>query len=1212
MGRWKEDLMYPRSVCFALLAVVVFAPLLVAAETPANLARDATASASETERDLTPEKAIDGNLDTRWSGIPGHNSGVWYQLDWKEPVQIGEVVIRQFDTFVFELDVQVRQPGASEWKTVQHFGKEGERLPLRVVCRFEPMRVTAMRIGNVTNGPSFNEVEVYARPFAEGIGAYPASDLRGNFIGIVTDSSGAAPVEGAEVTLSGQARGGAWEAKARSNDKGLFSAPMPLGMTGQVKVQATYTWAHSEPVSFNSAVDATGFIGNLTPRGISRKPVNLSNGKWKFSVDPPEGFWTPEFDDAAWSNISVPAHWEMEGFHSEKGIGGYRTMFLLPEGSGRLKLRFEGVYSGAEVWLNGRLVATHEGGATPFEADVTDAVKERWNLLAVRVREHTVTSDQLDHMSMYADFPLAGIFRAVSIMRVPETYVGSLEVANTFDKDYRDATMTVKVGVFNESSKPFKGKLALALTGAAAGKSEPLNLPGTDVEIAPWKRADVDLSLPVSAPKTWTAEHPNLYHLTVRLDAAGKVADEVAVTTGFRQTEVRGTELLVNGKPIKLRGTCHHDAHPLMGRAVTAELQRQDLALMRGANLNAVRTSHYPPTPELLDIADEMGMYVEAEASFCWAAQTNDLRNTPRIMQLEAELLARDRNHPSVTFWSICNESEFGYGLQRGYEWVRAADPSRPTGAATSAWLEIATLHNPISLARMDKNEKLDKPLLFDESVCVYQGIFGDVAEMWVDPGIRDYYVEPYPAIFDRFAKSKTTQGSFIWCWSDDLFCVPGRSYEYGRRLTQSHFIENSYRIPGRGIVGDAPWGVVDGWRRPKPEYWIVKRLHSPVQIKEAPVALPDVGKAISVPVENRYDFTNLAELKIRWAIGTDEGDARAAVTPRSTGVIEVTPKSEIKDGQMLALTFTDSAGQLVDTYRLPLGGEPTHVPPIEPCESSGLKLVTENTLAEPATAAIGKDFRLSLDDSTGLLRAGVVKNCPMLLEAPVLHILPTNRPLRPLPDALTWKLDRFEHQEDAGVVRMKIAGQYTGFKGEYVIEITADGQMTVTSSFENTGKEFNAREIGLRFSVPREADVLEWDRKAEWNVYPVDHIGRPRGTAAAFSRLGDARPPTWPWSQDESPMGTHDFRSTKRHIFWSGIHLADGPGVLVVSDGTQHVRASMDTERTQIHVNDWYGGTNVGWQEWLSNYGSGKTIKSGERVTSKATLKLVRGFRPG
>lgn len=1192
----------------ATLANQALAARAYAEQSPPNLAIEALAGASESYGQLTPDKANDGKQQTRWSGIPGHNIGVWYQLQWNEPLEVGEVIIHQYDTFVFELDVQVRLDNATDWLTVQHYGQPGKPLPKVVVCRFESKKVTAVRIANITNGPSFNEVQVYSRPFAGGITTQLASDLRGSFIGIVTDTWGSMPYESAAVTLSGNSKAGPWQETVHSNDKGLFTAPMPLGLTGEVRLHTLLKTPQGKELTFESQVDAAVFAYRLTPRQARQNPKDL-RGKWKFMPDPPENFWRSDFDDRDWAQIVVPSHWEMEGFHSDAGIGGYRLQLPAPTDGGRTKLCFEGVYSGAEVWVNGQLVATHEGGATPFEVDITDVVHKENNLLALRVNEHTITSDDLDHMSLYAYFPLAGIMRPVYLFTVPQVHIGDLHVTTTFDEDYRDAKMAVRACVLNESSQTFRGDITLHLAGPLPQEEQVALAKPTPVEIGPWKSAEVEMLLQVTTPKKWDAEHPNLYLLSARLLTGRRVVNDVTMRTGFRQTEIRASEILINGKPVKLRGTCHHDSHPLMGRAVNAELTRKDLDLMKNANLNSVRTSHYPPLPELLDIADEIGLYVEDEASFCWANGTNDLRRTPRIIQLTAELLARDRNHPSVAFWSICNESQFGYGFQRSHEWVRSADPSRPTSAGLSAWLEIATLHNPLAISRIDEHEKLTQPMIFDESLCIYQGIFNDVAEMWVDPGMRDYYAQPQPAIYDRFMKSKATQGSYIWCWSDDIFCVPGRGYEYGRGTTRSHFLENSYRVPGRGIVGDAPWGVVDGWRRLKPEYWITKKLHSPVKVKESPLPIPAQGEPIRIPVENQYDFTNLSELRIHWAIGDDQGQTHTNVPPRSVGTLEIQAPRRLKEGEILTLKFEDSHGRLVDTYRLPLGKEPPHVPPYEKCTPETLRIWDEASLSGACTTFAGKDFQLAFDHGSGFLRRGVANTQPLLLEMPTLHLLPTARPLQPLPDRIDWKLEKLDIKREGENVVVTINGAHKDFQGGYELTITPSGRLLIESSFEYTGEEFLAREIGLRFSVPTECSVLEWDRKGEWSVYPPDHIGRPRGTAPAFPENPDPNHPSRPWSQDISPMGSNDFRSTKRNIYWAAIHCPAGPGVLVESDASQHLRAFVETDRISVHVNDWFGGTNVGWWEWTHNYGKGRLVTKGDRITSKLNLRIVPAF---
>ena len=192
---------------------------------PTNLALALKASASETLDDLTPEKAIDGKQDTRWSGIPGHNEGVWFQLDWKEPVEVGEVVVHQYDTFAMEWDVQVREENSSEWRTIRHFGKPGEKLPKVVTCNFSPLKIIALRIGNITNGPSFNEVAglrpALRRRRRDQRGfrsARPFSRHRLRPVGRLAHRR-------RQVTLSGKSKGGPWQTSATERRQGPVLPP---------------------------------------------------------------------------------------------------------------------------------------------------------------------------------------------------------------------------------------------------------------------------------------------------------------------------------------------------------------------------------------------------------------------------------------------------------------------------------------------------------------------------------------------------------------------------------------------------------------------------------------------------------------------------------------------------------------------------------------------------------------------------------------------------------------------------------------------------------------------------------------------------------------------------------------------------------------------------------------------------------------------------
>jgi beta-galactosidase len=1172
-----------------------------------NIARSARVETSASFQWTEQVGPVAGARESSWSQGPGGAEPGWIQLSWDAPVNLREIVVHQKTSEIAALTVSLRGPGTDGWETVGRLDGKGRRLARTVPCVFSERAVTGVRVEGVSGQASIRSIEAFAA-------ALPpvttlASDANGTFIGMVSDGYGFSPMNGALVSLRGRAASGVWKASVKSDDAGLFFLPMPVGLAGTVQV-VTEAGHHA----VKSTVRAEDFQYGLTPRSHGEKALPLNDG-WRFSCDPPPGFQDPGFDDRAWSPINVPAHFIMEGFDSLDGIGGYRLRFTAPESAGRLKLLFEGVYSGAEVWLNGARIAYHEGGALPFEVDVTDTARRGRNLLALRVTEHTVTSDRLDRMSFYANFPLAGIMRGVSLVSRPCAHVGAISIETVFDRRWEDATISARVGLVNESSEHAEISLSARLENPK-GVLVPHEMAPRDVAAAAWGRVDVDLAIPVTRPLKWDAEHPNLYLLTLELRQGGRLVQRLRQRIGFRQTDIDGSRILINGRPVKIRGTCRHDAHPLMGRAITPELARKDIEMIKSANLNSVRTSHYPPVSAVLDHADEIGIYVEDEGSFCWAEDTDDLRLTPRIMQMNAELLARDRNHPSVFMWSVCNESNFGYGFRCSHAWVRAADPRRPTSAATGADLEIATLHNPISIARIRKQESTTAPLLFDEAWCVYQGIFGDIAEMWVDPGIRDYYAQPLPGIYEAMMKSRVTQGSQIWCWGDDIFCVPHRGLEYGRGMTKSHFIEHAYQLPDRGLCGDAPWGVVDGWRRPKPEYWIVRKLFSPVRVRETRL-MPAKDGTLRIPVRNDFDFTDLSELSFSWKLGSETGTARAAARPHATGALLITPKRRPTAGAALALTVRDGAGRVLDEYLVPVGAAaPRAARQTSPhgAARSPVAVREENSLSTRSVQVVNNVFDMSFaiqdpayyDHGGGHLRRCVAYGRPILLEAPQVHVLPTGAPTRPAPDRLSWQVRSLASERRGNAVVVRIAGAYDLFDAEYLWIIAPDGRITVESRATWKGEQMRAREIGVRFSVPLPCDCLAWSRNAEWAVYPDDHIGRPRGRARAFASHGAGVPPRWPWGEDQTPMGTNDFRGTKRHIRQASIGYEQGPGVVILSDGTQHVRAMVETDRISVHVLDWYGGTATRLEEWRLNYGDGRLLERGQVLETTLRLQLV------
>lgn len=1197
-----------------VLVFCLFASLLrsaVLCAQPENLARKAVASfdsgsgdssvqVSDPQDRANPTRLNDGNPDTEWrlSSPPRAEASV--VLAWPHAITFREVLVRQGErSKLSRIAFEVRRDG--KWELIKAFSGDASPLPAVILLSGAARIADALRLTAFDGIPHIGEIEVYEGPNPPVIEL--GGDARGHIIGVLTDAWGAGPIGGTSVTLTGRSGRGPWKAVVLTDASGSFSVAAPAGLTGPL--QAT---ARLGPQPILKQVDASDLSLALTPKDERHEGWSL-NGPWRFAVDPPEDFIRADFDDSGWGTIPVPAHWEMEGHRPRTGVAGYRRSVGVPSAwiNRRIKIRFDGVYSGAEVWLNGKRLGGHEGGFTPFEVDGTTAAREGENILALRVRAESRAST-LDNMSLYADFGLGGIMRGVTVFSVPNVHLERFQATPAFDSEFRNANLVVDTKLLNASpAGVVRGELRWELEGPD-GAPIPLESRPTSFSLRSWEHEERSITLAVQNPLHWEAEHPRLYRLTARVFVGGREIERVSRRVGFRQVEVRGTKILINGIPVKLRGTCHHDSHPLMGRAVTPELTRQDLELIKAANLNALRTSHYPAIPELYDLADEMGLYVEDEAPFCWVGQSHDLRLAPLVTQLTAEMLERDRSHPSVIFWSLANESRWGPVFERSLEHVKRFDPSRPVSAATTKNLDIATLHNPLSVARIRENSNLKTPLIFDESLCIFQGIWNDAGEMWRDPGYRDYWVSPLIAAWEEVLTSEVTQGSMIWAWSDDLFSVPARGSEHGRGATRMHDVDRLYRVPGRGVLGDAPWGVVDGWRRLKPEYWHVKKLHSPVRILSLVVPIPPQGEPVRLAIQNRHEFSNLSELTMRWQLGDAQGELHPDIPPQQKAEVEVPLRGTIPPGSELLVQFLTRDGRIVDEERVRLG---EGIAPGGPAERHpDLSIREERMLAGKFLTIGGGDFEIAFDKDEGAIKRWVARGEQILYETPNLHILPIDATLSEMPNPWTWKLRQpLALARDGGDLLVTAHGSYREAEGELQYRISPSGELQIRYDLTYTGPALAAREIGVRFAVPPWFDTLEWQRRGEWTTYPEDHVGRNKGSARAHQGSPVQVPPTGPFAWDDSPMGTNDFRSTKRNFESASISTVDGLGIYVQSDGSQHLRASVETDRIAVHVNDWFGGTGaIAWGEWYLNYGKGKEIKAGDRLTGTVRLRFRAG----
>ncbi len=1192
-----------------------------------NLARKARISVSSTRDPYVKEQAIDGDMTTSWSTAWGETSGQWLRLDWDEPQQMAGVVLYQTGRYVQSVDVQVDINGT--WKTVGSTGS-GTAPPILICIPFEQVTGKSMKL-NFAGGAAFFDVEVCRDSAAmqqatDGVHnpeVFVAGDTRGGLIGVVSGDSGLRGLREANVKVTGSGPLGPWHREARTGENGLFRIALPPAVTGAIQVTVDKGDVHA-----GTTVDSTDISQRLTPLPVDRVHRISLSGQWDFAVDPPQDF--PSKGSVNWSKIKVPAHWEMEGFTAETGRAVYHRAFDIPRewADKRIQLRTDAVYSHADVWVNGKRVGGHEGGATPFELDITDAARPgESNEITVLVTARS-KAGSIDNASFFAYFELAGIWQPIEVFCVEPTFVSHCAIDTTFDAGYRDANLAVDLDVRNDQAKPVKDALLKLRLFDPKGREVRLEGLSTHVSLDPWDRKSVRLGANIPAPQQWNAEQPRLYRLVAELSTLGQEKRVVEQRFGFRQIEVKGRTVTLNGKPLKLRGVTRLEAHPLTGRALTPDVNRLDAEMIKAANFNAVRACIFPPHPDFLDCTDDKGLYIENEGPSCWGGNVDDLRFVPLYMGIMSEFVERDRNHPSVIDWSICNESSFGPVFAMSARLVKETDPSR---LVTASWddgsLAVGTMHHPITLDRIrETTAGWSRPAFFDEVITVFHGWEDLALFLDIDPGMRDYWVVGLPEIERAINAGENQLGAMQFAWCDDAFLVPGRQIGCWRRdQPPIRYTESVYKLPGRGLLGDVAWGTVDGWRRPRPELWLSKKIYSPVQIEEKPLAIPDAGDPIVVPVENWNQFANLDQYLCKWRMGSEKGEARANAAPMGRGTLVISASRRPTPDDILVLEFYDERSRMVDGYRLAFK---PHTIQSLPNSGKPARIVEQGGYLDSASAVrlVGRDSELAYDRTSGQLYRALAGKENVLFSGPALHLQKSPAPMEPFPSGSSLKLGRMiksdearglafwqfksaDYRTEGAQAVLNWNGSYgSEFTGGYQIRMDDAGDAEIRYEFTYSGPNVWVREIGLQFELPTDFDTLEWDRRAEYSYYPDDHIGRPVGKAVAHPNVPQTVPAgDRPYGLDDHPWGCNDFRSTKRNIYTATLTNKQGQGVRVISDGTQHVRASVGLHEALLNVLDYYGGSAWTYAGGF-HYGAGHELATGEVLKGTVRLQLLGG----
>ena len=944
-------------------------------------------------------------------------------------------------------------------------------------------------------------------------------------------------------------------------------------------------------------VNADITIPRLSPLPSPTIGISLS-GQWKFTtyVSKNIQYKQPETDT---SPIEVPGEWVMQGFTvQENEIAAYYKTFFVPGSwldNQRVKLRCNGIYSECSIYINGQNAGSHIGGFTAFELDITDLVKpEKENEISIGVRGKSIV-DSLASGSKYAVHDLGGITRDIYLYTLPQLNIAKLDVSTTFDASYRNAILKSEIEIANEGQEHIRGgKLQLNLLDSSGKQIIEKEIPWDVQEIAPGTMYQMCVETPVTKPHKWDSEHPYLYTLECHLiDHNGKVCESVKRKVGFRQIEVKGNKVYVNNHPIKLRGVCRHEVMPLRGRSVNNGQWVKDVDIFRRGNVNYIRTSHYPPDEALLHACDSLGMFVELEAPFCWAHETQVPSGQIEkvIVQQHVEVINQYRNHPSILMWSLGNESKkFDEYFSRSAEIIRNLDPTRPR--IFSQWkpngdnevLEIANHHYP-GPSGADTYRQSKRPVIFDE-FCHLNAY--NRKELSADPGLRDSWGELLDAMWNNMYHSEGVLGGAIWAGIDDTFILPDGK-----------------------IVGYGTWGPIDGWRREKPEYWGMKKAFSPIKLK-LKGNYDIVSGNVELAVENRYNFTNLSECKIHWQAGNKSGILTTDIAPHSSGTLRIPLNLQEENVQNLYLTIEGSQGLVIDEYKFNILPEEI----IKKEKAPNIKWKYQDTK---------ESITISTKQDGSTLSVYVINKSNGLLEGllPTLMVLPLNpdgegiqmtgkdqtfAPYNPV--CTNWVAHSIEGHLEQAEPQIIVKGSYDEAEGKITYRFTHTGDIEMSYKF-CMKKAVNPRQTGIVFTLPENYSLLDWKRKGYWSVYPDNHIGKVEGkTCVSNPRLplcGMAGPtslPTWTWEQDQTVNGTNLFRSTKKNILVASLSDENSQQRFqLTSDGTQSIRCWKDEKHIRILVADY---NNAGSDRFLSSHAKGdyRPLRKGDIISGNILFR--------
>lgn len=659
-------------------------------------------------------------------------------------------------------------------------------------------------------------------------------------------------------------------------------------------ISQTYDWEDPNIVGINKEDYHTTLMLPSSKR--MHKEIKFLDGYWKFHWSPnptcrPEYFYKENYDFSDWEEIIVPGNWQLQGYgipiytnwtypflkdqpkvtgepprnffsySNRNPVGSYIKKITLPfiENDKRYFIHFGGVKSAMYIWVNGEKVGYSENSMSPAEFDITKYIRSGENTLAVEVLRWSDGS-YLEDQDMWR---FSGIFRSVELWTRPQLHIKDYKITTVLSDNYQNATIGLDIWIRNMSDSDIERcKLNINLTGKnKEGKNVNLELEEVISNIPAGAIKKISLKGNLQNPLLWTAETPNLYNCTLSLIKDNSMLECLNNHVGIRSVEVLGEVFKINGKHVKLKGVNRHEHHPRTGRYVDSLTLMKDLILMKQANINMIRTSHYPNDPLFYELCDRLGFYVMDEAnqeSHGYGLGNTEIGDNPLWNKSHIDralsLVKRDINHPCIIAWSLGNEGGAGCNMIAMKDTILSLDSTRVIYCDTQK--EISQIYDegypsPETLRKIGK-QITDKPVFMREYAHAMGNSVGNLKEFW-----------------DIIYSDSSIIGGAIWDWVDQSIAkkrIP-TVQKYDHSPSDLFLREDEFWAIG-GDFGDMPNdgsfcvnGLIGADRIPHPHYYEVQKVYQDLDF----ILLDSVNKTVQISSKN--PFINPADYEYRYNI---------------------------------------------------------------------------------------------------------------------------------------------------------------------------------------------------------------------------------------------------------------------------------------------------------------------------------------------------------